>query len=289
MEKFLKLTYYYNSGFSVQVGGTLLIFDYWEGEDRSLPPASRINETFLQAFEQIFVFVSHAHPDHFDPVIYSWYKHGLPVSYIVSHDMPVGTRGSRLQPLQEKQLTKDISVKAFASTDLGVSYLVSVYGMTIFHAGDLNLWHWRSESTLKEIEEAEQKYYDAVAPLRQEHIDVAMFPVDPRQGSMYDAGANHFIMTEKPRIFIPMHWQNRSEVAVSFARSGHTDYTEILALTRPRQRAEITFTDHTIRIHVFTLKEMQQEKARQSAVPEVKLDTYEKDDPFTDTDLPVTM
>ena len=283
MEKFLKLTYYYNSGFSVQVGGTLLIFDYWEGEDRSLPPASRINETFLQAFEQIFVFVSHAHPDHFDPVIYSWYKHGLPVSYIVSYDMPVGTRGSRLAPLQEKQLTQDIKVKAFGSTDLGVSYLVSVYGMTIFHAGDLNLWHWRSESTLKEIEEAEQKYYDAVAPLRQEHIDVAMFPVDPRQGSMYDAGANHFIMTEKPRIFIPMHWQDRPEVATEYARRTRNPQTEVVALTKPGTIANLTFTEEVLDIHIIEPpKELDDQLYPLRKSAGVK-------DPFADTDLPVNL
>lgn len=283
MEKFLKLTYYYNSGFSVQVGGTLLIFDYWEGEDRSLPPVSRISETFLQAFEQIYVFVSHAHPDHFDPVIYSWYKHGLPVSYIVSHDMPVGTRGSRLAPLQEKQLTKDIKVKAFGSTDLGVSYLVTVYGMTIFHAGDLNLWHWRSESTLKEIEEAEEKYYEAVAPLRQEHIDVAMFPVDPRQGSMYDAGANHFIMTEKPRIFIPMHWQDRPEVATEYARRTRNPQTEVVALTKAGTIANLTFTDEVLDIHIIEPPKELEEPILPLRKPGGVAD------PFADTDLPVDL
>ena len=36
MEKQLKVTYHHNSGFSVQVGSTLLVFDYWEGERRQL-------------------------------------------------------------------------------------------------------------------------------------------------------------------------------------------------------------------------------------------------------------
>lgn len=38
MDKQLKIIYHYNSGFSVQVGSTLLIFDYWEGEGRTLAP-----------------------------------------------------------------------------------------------------------------------------------------------------------------------------------------------------------------------------------------------------------
>ena len=284
MEKFLKLTYYYNSGFSVQVGGTLLIFDYWEGEDRSLPPASRISETFLQAFEQIFVFVSHAHPDHFDPVIYTWYKHGLPVSYIVSHDMPVGTRGSRLAPLQEKQLTQDIKVKAFGSTDLGVSYLVNVYGMNVFHAGDLNLWHWRSESTLKEIEEAEEAFYTAMAPLKQEKIDVAMFPVDPRQGSLYDAGANHFIMTEKPRVFIPMHWQDRPEVAIEYARRTRNQQTEVVALTKAGTIANLTFSEEVLDIHII-----EPPKELEDQLYPIRKPGGAGLDPFADTDLPVDL
>ena len=282
MEKFLKLTYYYNSGFSVQVGGTLLIFDYWEGENQSLSPANRISETFLQAFEQIYVFVSHAHPDHFDPVIYQWYKHGLPVSYIVSHDMPVGTRGSRLAPLQEKQLTQDIKVKAFGSTDLGVSYLVTVYGMTIFHAGDLNLWHWRAESTLKEIEEAENAFYEAMEPLRHEKIDVAMFPVDPRQGYMYDAGANHFIMSEKPRVFIPMHWQDRPEVAIEYARRSRNPQTEVVPLTKAGTIANLTFSEELLDIHII-----EPPKDMDEQLYPIRRPGGNGLDPFMDTDLPV--
>ena len=233
MERRVKITYYYHSGFSAQVGDTLLLFDYWEGTDRKLAPSLRITPDYLRNFGQVFVFISHAHPDHLDPVVLTWAKEDLPITYIVSGDMPIGIVGKRLAPLQEKQLTRDVTVKAFQSTDLGVAFLVRAYGLNIFHAGDLNLWHWRQESTLREIEEAEAAFYDAMEPLKKESIDVAMFPVDPRQGAMYDAGANHFIMTEKPRVFIPMHWQERAEVAVDFARRGKTPQTEVLALTKP--------------------------------------------------------
>ena len=64
MDRQLKIIYHYHSGFSVQVGGTLLIFDYWEGEGRSLPQVGRITPSFLKAFEKIYVFISHAHPNH---------------------------------------------------------------------------------------------------------------------------------------------------------------------------------------------------------------------------------
>lgn len=291
MEKQLKIIYHYHSGFSVQVGGTLLVFDYWEGEDRSLSQVGRINTKFLSAFEKIYVFISHAHPDHLDPIVYMWEHEGLPVSYIVAGDMPVGTRGKRLNPGQEKQLDDQLSVKAFPSTDLGVAFLVKAYGLHIFHAGDLNLWHWRQESTLREIEAAEQAFYEAVEPIRSEYIDVAMFPVDPRQGMMYDAGANHFILTMKPRVFIPMHWQDRPEVAIDFARRARSSTTEVLALTRPGVVANLSFRDAVLDIHIIEPpKDFDDLPLAPSRRPEPSSTLPgESEDPFADSDLPVDL
>lgn len=284
MDKQLKITYHYHSGFSIQVGSTLLVFDYWEGENRELAQMGRITPQMLKSYEQIYVFISHAHPDHLDPVVYTWEGEGLPITYIVSGDMPVGTRGKRIAPLQEKELSRDIRVKAFQSTDLGVSFLVTAYGMNIFHAGDLNLWHWRQESSLREIEAAENAFYQAMEPMKGLPIDVAMFPVDPRQGMLYDAGANHFILSMKPRIFIPMHFQNRPEVAVDFARRSRTPQTEVLAMTRPGVAAHITFGEELLDIHIIEppkdLDELPISPARRPELPS-------EDDPFADTDLPV--
>lgn len=288
MEKQLKVIYHYHSGFSVQVGGTLLVFDYWEGEGRALSNVGRITPAFLEAFERIYVFVSHAHPDHLDPVVFLWESQGLPVTYIVSGDMPVGTRGKRLSPGQEKVLDDQISVKAFQSTDLGVAFLVRAYGLGIFHAGDLNLWHWRQESSLREIEAAEKAFYDAIEPIKQEKIDVAMFPVDPRQGLMYDAGANHFILTLKPRVFIPMHWQDRPEVAIDFARRARNQNTEVLALTRPGVVANITFEDSLLDIHIIEPpKDLDELPLTPHRRPEPADPLGDGEDPFADSDLPV--
>lgn len=288
MEKQLKVIYHYHSGFSVQVGGTLLVFDYWEGENRTLSSVGRITPAFLAAFERIYVFISHAHPDHLDPVVFLWENEGLPITYIVSGDMPVGTRGKRLSPGQEKVLDDQITVKAFQSTDLGVAFLVRAYGLGIFHAGDLNLWHWRQESTLREIEAAEKAFYEAIEPIKQEKIDVAMFPVDPRQGLMYDAGANHFILTMKPRVFIPMHWQDRPEVAIDFARRARNQNTEVLALTRPGVVANLTFEDTLLDIHIIEPpKDLDELPLVPSRRPDPAGPLAEGEDPFADSDLPV--
>ena len=83
-----------------------------------------------------------------------------------------------------------------------------------------------------------------------------------------------------------MHWQGRPEVAFDFARRGRTKYTEVLALTKPRERAELAFTEHELRIHVFTLAA---DAYAQQPENDVKLDAYAPGDPFSDTDLPVKL
>ena len=185
-------------------------------------------------------------------------------------------------------LAKDISVTAYDSTDLGVSFLVTAFGMNIFHAGDLNLWHWRQESSLHEIEAAEEAFYKACDPIPADTIDLAMFPVDPRQGMMYDAGANHFIMSKKPRLFIPMHWQERPEVAIDFARRASTQHTEVIAITHAGESATITFSENYIDVHIVEPpKDLSDMKLPNAYKP--KHTHRDPDDPFSDSDLPVDL
>jgi hypothetical protein len=135
-----------------------------------------------------------------------------------------------MAPGDTVKLSEEVTVTAFDSTDLGVSFLVDFLGMRFFHAGDLNFWHWREESTMQEIEEADQEFRKAVQPISRERIDVAFFPVDPRQGAMFEAGANYFILAVKPRILIPMHYFHRTDTATEYARTASCRTTEVLAM-----------------------------------------------------------
>lgn len=287
METKVTVSYLHHSGFTIAFDKTLLVFDYWEGEKGELPPEWRLNDAKLNAYDRVYVFISHNHPDHLDPVVYTW-KPDAAITYIVSHETPIGTRGRRMAPGDVLALDTDLIVKAFDSTDLGVSYLVDVNGVRIFHAGDLNLWHWRQESTLKQIEAAEQAFESAMAPIVKEKIDIAMFPVDPRQGPMFDSGANHFILAVKPRLFLPMHFQGRGEVAVDFARRARTKHTEVLALTQPGDRVEALITEEESQFTLIAAKKLlpvkEAEKNR-----ETDLKSHDDSDPFADTDLPVDL
>lgn len=293
MDRKLTVTYYHHSGFSVAMDDVLLVFDYWTGEHGELPEDKRITVDFLKQFRQVYVFISHEHPDHLDPVVFTW-RNEAPVTYIVSADMPVGTRGKRMAPGDSLTLSPEVSVKAFDSTDLGVSFLVDIQGVHVFHAGDLNFWHWREESTVKEIEEADDAFRQAVEPIAREKIDLAFFPMDARQGLMYDAGANYFIMCVKPRLLIPMHFWGRAEIAMEFARRSRCRQTEVMALTRYGEQISLDFTDDGY-IDVSLLTPPEVVVSSRTApielpvveLPEPRTPAYDPEDPFSDTDLPV--
>ena len=180
------------------------------------------------------------------------------------------------------QLEEGISVTAFDSTDLGVSFLLNWKGIRIFHAGDLNFWHWREESSLQEIEEAEQEFQAAVRPLQKENIDVAFFPVDPRQGSMFEAGADYFILAVKPRLLIPMHYFHRSEIVMEYARVASCRTTEVLTVPGIRDSILLTFDENGYMNISFP-----KEKTDTSENEDEPLENITVDNPFIESDLPL--
>ena len=235
--KDIAVEYLGGSGFLLTIDRVGLLFDASEhgADERMLPDRAQ-----LSALERLYVFVSHRHDDHFSPTIYELC--GGDAIFILGYDVPQPYRGVRMKPGEERELGP-VTVHAYGSTDEGVSFLVTYTGIRIFHAGDLNLWHWRDESSITEIEAAERAFYDCVAPIPKETIDVAFFPVDPRQGSMYDAGAGYFVMTVKPRVMIPMHFQGRGDVALRFAAAGSTPHTRVAALQSPGDRLSLSIPE----------------------------------------------
>ena len=304
VEQNVLITHYYHSGFSVAGEHTLLVFDYWRGERGELTPDKQLTPETLAKFDNVFVFISHEHIDHLDPVVFTW-SSAANVSYIVSSDMPVGTRGKRMAPGDKLKLSDELTVTAFDSTDLGVSFLADFGGIRFFHAGDLNFWHWREESTMQEIEEADAEFRKAVQPLSKERIDVAFFPVDPRQGTMYEAGANYFILAAKPRILIPMHYFHRADTAVDYARTASCRTTEVIALPGYGDRLRVQMDEeHYLNVsfpsddapeapeeEAETEEEPEEEAAPEEAseLPLAEGETLlSEDDPFLESDLPLT-
>ncbi len=111
----MNVTYIQHSGFSVDFADMMLVFDYWMGE------------ITIPEDKPVYVFVSHAHHDHFNEEIFEWERSGVDIRYILSDDTNADPAENRilLGPDEFCDLG-NIKIKTLRSTDEGVAFFVSI-------------------------------------------------------------------------------------------------------------------------------------------------------------------
>jgi L-ascorbate metabolism protein UlaG (beta-lactamase superfamily) len=206
----MKITYIYHSGVSIELKDKFLLFDYWKGEFA------------FPAGKKRYIFISHAHHDHYNPAV-------LDMDALVIADSAIPSKRKNVHSVNPGDVLKidDMTISVYGSTDEGVSFMVEVDGKRIFHAGDLNDWHWKDESTFDEIREAKTKFDNELDKIPVLKLDLAMFPVDGRLGSDFYAGADRFIEKYKPAYFLPIHFTSHIGRVDEFARKVEKD-TKVL-------------------------------------------------------------
>ncbi|MDE7136754.1 MAG: MBL fold metallo-hydrolase [Muribaculaceae bacterium] len=237
----LKVTFLDHSGFVVVTPTAILVFDYYRDPSHALEKVLRENPGLPVDF-----FVSHHHPDHFNPDIFNLAQN-LERCFILSTDIYSKVVHDNLPVAwmspgdTQEQIPGNLTVKAFGSSDSGVCYLVTLPdGRKIFHAGDLNYWHWNKESTMAEVRAAYSKFVHVVNRLREDtpEIDMAFFPVDPRLGQDYADGARIFLENIKVNYFFPMHFWGAYKAACDFDQYT-TDNTDSFCLYVPGESVEL--------------------------------------------------
>lgn len=223
----IKIKYLYHSGFLIETDKHLLVFDYYQGQ---------AEEFVKESSKSVVIFSSHSHPDHYNPVILEWQKERADIQYVFSQEISVPPKTKNLHFLSPYETLEiaDLKVKAYNSTDIGVSFLVQAEGIRLFHAGDLNWWDWCSDTPEDRVK-AEKGFKDEVQKIKGEIIDIAFFPVDPRLEQNYSAGAEYFIQELAPRVFIPMHFADRPEAAAGLESKLKTGPSQILKLLQRGQ------------------------------------------------------
>ena len=203
----MRISFLGHSGFLLELPSATLLFDWSEGELPTLRPG-----------RPLLVFASHHHEDHFRPAIFQLGA----AAFLLGKDVRMSARdrerwgvspeaaarcvtlggGRRLEPLP------GVQVETLTSTDEGVAFLVTADGQTVFHAGDLNWWHWGGEDVSWNTEMA-LHFQEFTAPLRGKHIDLAMLPLDPRLGRDGFRGPRYFLELADIARALPMHqWQD---------------------------------------------------------------------------------
>lgn len=234
----MKLVYIYHSGFSIECNDFSILIDYYKDTEDTYVKNHRFPGKF-------YILSSHSHQDHFNPEILLWKRKRPDIQYLLSYDIkekcPFIPEDTVF--LEKGEIYKDnlLEVKAYGSTDIGISFLIKADGKTIFHAGDLNNWHWNEESTLKEIEAAQKSYLSELQKIASENpsIDVVLFPIDSRLGKDYMLGAEQFLSKIKVGLFAPMHFWGQYADANKFGSFCEKKGVKFFSITSEGQSIEI--------------------------------------------------
>ena len=138
-------------GWAIKTQTTLLVFDYHPPTSKPENPC--LANGFLTVSElknlKVRVFVTHGHGDHFNTAIFSLAGRIDDLKYVYGFQpgSPDSDSGQNytgpdyvFTPPHTRTEIDGIVIETLASNDKGVGFLVSVDGLTVYHAGDHAGW-----------------------------------------------------------------------------------------------------------------------------------------------------
>ncbi len=199
-----------HSGWAIQTANHFLIFDYAVMGRPADEPG--LCNGFIApeelAGQNVTVFVSHEHGDHFDSTIFGWsgriprmtYVFGFAPERTNRNDLPETIPAHEVMAPRETRTIDGVKITTIESNDSGVGFFVEVDGVALFHAGDhANRQRDFSGPFKSEIE------FLASSGVRP---DVAFLPVSGCGFGDLEAVrlGDYFVLeTLKPVVFLPMH------------------------------------------------------------------------------------
>lgn len=208
-----KITYLHHSGFTVETANHYLVLDYEGGVPA--PDSARLSQPGAA------VFVSHKHPDHFTPEVFDWAAANPGLSLVLARDVPRHKDFLCARPGEILE-TQGITVRSLKSNDAGAAFLIKTDGLCLYHAGDLNWWHWAGEPDYWN-DNMRRRYQREMDSLKGEAVDIAFVPVDPRLGDAAVWGLSLFMSTVGARLTFPMHFWDDYTVFDRMRTSPDTD------------------------------------------------------------------
>jgi len=227
------LWYLGNCGYAVRTKNHLLIFDYWEPGKVPANPClanGHINPQEL-ADQNVTVFVTHEHADHFDPVIFDWADKVKNITYVygfhpeaLHHFRQTGYPGPEYTYIgpRETITIDDIDIMTIRANDAGVGFLVKVDGLTLYHAGDHAGWlDGEKEGYTREIDYLDDNVKD---------VDIAFLNVTGchahGEQPLWE-GTCYTIDALSPRVVVPTHAWDREYIYQDYAERIYKEKTGI--------------------------------------------------------------
>jgi L-ascorbate metabolism protein UlaG (beta-lactamase superfamily) len=199
--------YLYHSGWAVKTRNHLLIFDYTEPPSR---PARRSLDSGsidpAEVFDQnVIVFISHSHADHFDPGILEWRAVLSNIRYVWGWEGEGSLEDIHFSPERRTVAAGDLEILNIHHDFDGASesaFLVKTDGLMVLHAGD----HGHSQGMANPTFKDNILYLADKAP----HLDLLFTPTF--------GGEIEAIQALKPKVVFPMHDGGNERQYAIFAR-----------------------------------------------------------------------
>ena len=241
----MKITFLAHSGFLVEWDKFYTLFDFYKGDLPDLDPQ-----------KPLLVFASHRHDDHFDPRIFSLPGQYPTTQFFLSRDVSLTQRRRKWLHIDDETFARctmlrhdellltqaageELSIRTIKSTDIGVAFLLRSEGKLIYHAGDLNWWHWESEGQAY-CNNMAANYHRAIdkllSSIQDEALDsgctpklsAAMVPLDPRLEKAYDMGLSYLLKMIPVDHVFPMHMWEKFETIDQYCLQ-HPEHEKLIA------------------------------------------------------------
>lgn len=199
--------YLYHSGWALKTRSHLLIFDYTEPSER---PAKRSLDTgSIDPAEidgqNVTVFVSHSHADHFDPLILEWRAALKNIHYVWGWEGEGSPEDVHFGPERRSVAADGLEILNIHHDFDGVpesAFLVKADGLAILHAGD----HGHSQGMKNPIFQDNVLYLTDISP----QLDLLFTPTF--------GGEIEAIQALKPKVVFPMHDGGNERQYAKFAQ-----------------------------------------------------------------------
>ncbi len=207
----LEITYIYHNCFIIKWNDESIIFDYPE-------ILSAEEEDFIRkevANKELGILISHSHFDHFSEKFLDLRLVAKRFTCAVSFD--VAKKSSKCAKeclvINEGAMFKilDAEVKAYGSSDLGVSYLLRIGDFSIYFAGDNA--DWRRKELPPQINRLVWDVFSkTIGKIRAEYGKIDIVFIDLCEICENLGGILYIVNTLKPKLVVPMHFHGNTKL-----------------------------------------------------------------------------
>jgi ankyrin repeat protein/L-ascorbate metabolism protein UlaG (beta-lactamase superfamily) len=211
-------------GYAIKTANNLLIFDYQNGSLNPETPSlanGHINPAEITG-QNVYVFVSHDHQDHFDSTIFSWTESLKSCQYIFGfrlEDLPQYRDSGRAIPAyqylapRESRTIDNMEITTIKSNDAGVGFLIKVDGLEIYFAGDHAGWReGQKEGFTSEVDYLTERVTNP------DFAFVNVTGCHAQDTAALAEGTRYTLEKLKPQWWFPTHGLNREYIYGIFAQ-----------------------------------------------------------------------